>query len=196
MRILTAFLMAATLVLAACEVPEEALAPGAKPLPKLYRIPTGFEATIQYRMLDAVNALRLAAGVGEVEFDSRLTAAAATHSRDMERQNRPWHFGSDGSSPLDRVARVGYTGQFLGETISETYETELETLSAWMEQPDTRGVILDPRADQIGFAWYQEASGKIWWTLVTGIAPELDVEDLENMLNDALGENVAFAVSG
>jgi len=196
MRILTAFLMAATLVLAACEVPEEALAPGPKPLPKLYRIPTGSEATIQYRMLDAVNALRLAAGVGEVEFDSRLTAAAATHSRDMERQNRPWHFGSDGSSPLDRVARVGYTGQFLGETISETYETELETLSAWMEQPDTRGVILDPRADQIGFAWYQEASGKIWWTLVTGIAPELDVEDLENMLNDALDENVAFAVTG
>ena len=65
-----------------------------------------------------------------------------------------------------------------------------------MEQPDTRGVILDPRADQIGFAWYQEASGKIWWTLVTGIAPELDVEDLENMLNDALDENVAFAVTG
>jgi uncharacterized protein YkwD len=197
MRILTAVLMAATLVLAACEVPEEALNHGSKPLPKLYRIPAGTEATIQYRMLDAVNALRQAAGVDAVDLDSRLTAAAATHSRDMERQNRPWHFGSDGSSPLDRVARVGYTGQFLGETISETYETELETLSAWMEQPDTRGVILDPRADQIGFAWYQEASGKIWWTLVTGIAPaELGVEDLENMLNDALGDNVTFAVTG
>lgn len=197
MRILTAVLMAATLVLAACEVPDEAMNHGAKPLPKLYRIPAGSEATIQYRMLDAVNALRQAAGVGEVALDSRLNAAAATHSRDMERQNRPWHFGSDGSSPLDRVARVGYTGQFLGETISETYETELETLSAWMEQSDTRSVILDPRADQIGFAWYQEANGKIWWTLVTGIAPaELGVEDLENMLNDALGDNLAFAVTG
>ncbi len=63
----------------------------------------------------------------------------------MSVQNRPWHFGSDGSSPLDRVQRVGYTGKLVGELISETYETELETLSAWMEQPDTRAIIMDPR---------------------------------------------------
>jgi uncharacterized protein YkwD len=58
--------------------------------------------------------------------------------------------------------------EFLGETISETYETELDTLAAWMEQPETRAIILDPRARRIGFSWYQEDSGKIWWTLVTG----------------------------
>jgi uncharacterized protein YkwD len=63
---------------------------------------------------------------------------------------------------------VNYTGTFLGEVISETYQTELETLSAWMAQPDTRDVILDPRAREIGFAWFQEESGKIWWTLLTG----------------------------
>ena len=55
----------------------------------------------------------------------------------MARQNRPWHFGSDGSSPLDRVKRAGYPGMMLGENISETYETELETLSAWMQVGDT-----------------------------------------------------------
>jgi uncharacterized protein YkwD len=86
----------------------------------------------------------------------------------MSVQNRPWHFGSDGSSPLVRVQRVGYTGRLLGELISETYQTELETLSAWMEQADTRNVILDPAAREIGLAWYQEESGKIWWTVVTG----------------------------
>ncbi len=56
----------------------------------------------------------------------------------------------------------------LGENISETYETELETLGAWMEQEDTRRVILDKRAINMGFAWYQERSGKIWWTLIMG----------------------------
>ena len=123
---------------------------------------------IQFRMLDSVNALRGAKGLQPMQLNAQLNAAAATHSRDMSVQNRPWHFGSDGSSPLDRVQRVGYTGKLVGELISETYQTEIETLSAWMEQPDTRAIIMDPAANEMGFAWYQEPNGKIWWTMVTG----------------------------
>jgi uncharacterized protein YkwD len=59
-------------------------------------------------------------------------------------------------------------GQVLGENISETYETETETLSAWMGLADTRDVILNPQARDLGFSWYQEPSGKIWWTMLTG----------------------------
>ncbi|MEM7320174.1 MAG: CAP domain-containing protein [Pseudomonadota bacterium] len=119
-------------------------------------------------MLDSVNSLRSASGLSSVQLNSQLNAAAATHARDMAAQNRPWHFGSDGSSPLDRAARAGYTGQFLGEAISETYETELETLAAWMNEPGTRSVILDPAAINMGFSWFQEKGGKIWWTLEMG----------------------------
>jgi uncharacterized protein YkwD len=119
-------------------------------------------------MLDSVNALRQAQGLQSVQLNSQLNAAAATHSKDMARQNRPWHFGSDGSSPIDRAARVGYFGTFLGEAISETYETETETLAAWMQEPGPRSVILDPQATQMGFAWHQENGGKIWWTLEMG----------------------------
>jgi uncharacterized protein YkwD len=86
----------------------------------------------------------------------------------MAVQNRPWHFGSDGSSPVVRVQRTGYPGRMLGENISETYEDELTTLTAWMGTPDTRSVILDPAARNVGFSWFQEPTGKIWWTLVTG----------------------------
>lgn len=167
MRLVTSIIFGFAMLLTACEVPEEAIS-GEKPLPRLYSIPAGDKATIQYRMLDSINALRTASSVDQVTLNSRLNAAAATHARDMSLQNRPWHFGSDGSSPLDRVERVGYVGEFLGETISETYETELETLSAWMSREDTKNVILDPRAEHIGFSWYQERNGKIWWTLVTG----------------------------
>lgn len=139
-----------------------------KPLPKVYRIRAGEAGKLQFRMLDSVNSLRQAAGAPPLTMDAKLNAAAATHARDMSVQNRPWHFGSDGSSPIDRVARVGYTGVFLGETISETYETELETLAAWMEQADTRRVILSPNAKKMGFSWHQEPNGKLWWTLITG----------------------------
>ena len=161
-------LLSALMVLSACGGPVTDVPLGAdgKPIAKIYRIRG--ESRVQFGMLDAVNSLRQAAGHQAVQLDSRLNAAAATHARDMSLQNRPWHFGSDGSSPIDRVQRVGYSGALVGETISETYETELETLAAWVEDDNTRDIILSPNATDMGFSWTQEPNGKIWWTLVMG----------------------------
>ncbi len=162
-------LLAGAVALAACAVPTEpTVGTDGKPLPKFYKIREADTAKLQFRMLDSVNALRSSSGVGPVELNPQLNAAAATHARDMSVQNRPWHFGSDGSSPIDRLQRVGYPGRLVGENISETYETELETLAAWMEQPDTRRTIMSGNARDMGFAWFQESNGKIWWTMVMG----------------------------
>ncbi len=162
------FVLFAAVALAACDSnPPARLGPDGKPVQTVYWT-SGKANKITYAMLDSVNQLRAAAGAAPVTLNSQLTAAAATHSRDMSVQNRPWHFGSDGSSPLDRVARSGYAGSLIGEVISETFETELETLSAWMAQKDTRAILLDTRARALGFAWHQEKNGKIWWTLVLG----------------------------
>ncbi|MEW9920556.1 CAP domain-containing protein [Marimonas sp. MJW-29] len=166
-RILS-ILVALAVAISACAPAAPRLGTDGKPLPRAYRISPGDTGKIQFRMLDSVNALRQAGGRAPVALNPQLNAAAATHSRDMSVQNRPWHFGSDGSSPIDRVNRVGYQGQLVGETISETYESELETLAAWMDQPDTRRVIMSPDARDMGFSWYQERNGKIWWTMVMG----------------------------
>lgn len=155
----------AALLLAGCATGAAVPIDGA---PKVYRITPQVAQEIPFRLLDAINSLRAAKGAPALAYNAALNAAALTHSRDMSVQNRPWHFGSDGSSPLLRAQRVGYTNKFLGEVISETYQTELETLSAWMAEADTRDVLLDPRATDIGFAWFQEEGGKIWWTLLTG----------------------------
>lgn len=155
------------LTLAACtSASEPRVGADGKPLPRVYRITDARE--VSFRLLDSMNTLRAAKALPPVAFDASLNAASETHSRDMSVQNRPWHFGSDGSSPQVRVQRSGFTGRLLGELISETYETELETLSSWMAQADTRAVIMDPLATRLGFAWFQEPGGKIWWTLLTG----------------------------
>jgi uncharacterized protein YkwD len=142
--------------------------PDGRPLPTLFTITEGEAALIPGRMLQSVNALRTAAGAPAVTLDPLLASAAATHARDMSVQNRPWHFGSDGSTPVDRLRRVGYGGVLVGEAISETYEDDLTTLAAWAGEPGTREVILDPRATRMGLAWFQEPQGKIWWTMVLG----------------------------
>ena len=157
-----------SVLLVGCAPQEIQMAPDGKPVPKIYDIKAHTTAQIQFRMLDAVNVLRSSRSLTSLQLNSQLNAAAATHSRDMSVQNRPWHFGSDGSSPLDRGRRLNYTSEFLGEVISETFENELDTLSAWMENENTRDVIFDPNALDLGFSWYQEPSGKIWWTMVIG----------------------------
>lgn len=158
----------ATLAACASAPAPQQLAADGKPLPKLYRIGAGDTGRIQFRVLDSINALRQTTGAAALKLDSKLTAAAATHALDMSVQNRPWHFGSDGSSPIDRVQRVGYSGRLVGEAISETYETEMQTLAAWLEEPTTRSTIMDPSARDMGFSWHQESNGKIWWALVLG----------------------------
>ena len=155
-------------ILVGCAPQEIHMAPDGKPVPKIYDMRAQSTAQIQFRMLDAVNVLRSSRSLNSLQLNAQLNASAATHSRDMSVQNRPWHFGSDGSSPLDRARRLNYSGEFLGEVISETFENELDTLSAWMGNKNTRAVILDPNALDLGFSWYQEPSGKIWWTLVIG----------------------------
>ena len=161
--------LGSVVVLAACSsAPPVQLGADGKPLPQVYPITAANQNAIPFRVLDSVNSLRAAAGLLPMQLNPQLTAAAATHSRDMAVQNRPWHFGSDASSPLVRVQRTGYQGALVGELISETFETELVTLAAWMAQPDTRAIILAPEARNLGFSWFQEPNGKIWWTYVAG----------------------------
>jgi hypothetical protein len=105
-RILSVF-FALTVALSACAPAPAQYGSDGKALPRAYKISNRDTGKIQFRMLDSVNALRNASGRAPVELNAQLNAAAATHSQDMARQNRPWHFGSDGSSPIDRIARVG-----------------------------------------------------------------------------------------
>ncbi|TKW65332.1 MAG: CAP domain-containing protein [Paracoccus denitrificans] len=163
-------ILATGLALAGCVArsPDQQLGPDGQPIPVAYTISGAEAAAIPSRVVEQVNILRSGSGNSPLTLDPALSAAAAAHSRDMAAQNRAWHFGSDGSSPLDRANRAGYSGQLIGENISESYENDISTLQAWMETRDTRDVIMDPSATALGVAWYQEPSRKIWWTLITG----------------------------
>jgi len=163
MKTKLAMCFAALLWLVACETPM-----GGPPPSERYGISAQRRAEIPARMLNAVNQLRQSAGLASLALDPALSRATVSHSKDMSKQNRPWHFGSNGSSPLQRVAASGYAGTFLGEVISETYETELETIAVWAASPGTRAVLLNPNAIHLGAGFFQERSGKLWWTLVTG----------------------------
>lgn len=162
---------AALMVLAGCGFVgprQPQIGPDGQPIPVAYRISARDNAEIPNRILTQVNLLRAQSGMAALTISPALSAAAMAHSRDMSAQNRAWHFGSDGSSPLDRVRRQNYTGRLIGENISETYENEIAALGGWMQTRDTRDVLMDPAAREIGMGWFQETSNKIWWTALVG----------------------------
>lgn len=133
-------------------------------------IPASQTNTIRAQHVDTLNAFRAVNGMGPVRLSASLTAAAATHARDMSIQRRAWHFGSDGSSPPERAARAGFTGKVTGENISESFDDPTSVFQSWVDTPETRSVMLDPTTDTVGFAWYQEPNGKLWWVQVLGAA--------------------------
>jgi len=166
---LISLLFAPLLLIAACApVDTVQVGPDGQPSQGVYRISDEDSDRVRSRMLDAVNSMRQSRGAPSLSLDSDLNRAAMRHSRDMSRQSRPWNFGSDGTSPPERAWEAGYRGQVIGENVSETFETELQTLNAWMGERHQREVMTDSNARDMGFGFHQDGDGRLWWTLITG----------------------------
>ncbi len=125
-------------------------------------------STVQQNMLDSVNFMRQSAGAPPVQLSSELSSAAQMQADDISRQQRAWAWGTDWSSPYQRLARAGYSGQLVGELYSQSFDTELETLTVWLQDKDKAGVINDRDATDMGFAFHQDSNGMIWWVLNMG----------------------------
>lgn len=166
------FLFTATafLVLSACAGQDARVAVdvGGQPLPVRYRIDPAMLPAIRARVLDRANLERLAHGAMPLRLNPELNTAAQRQSRALAVHGLRGHIGLDGSSPADRARAAGYGGTVFGETLSETYLSDLATLAAWLQRADTRDVILDACGQDMGFGYHQDATGKIWWTLLIG----------------------------
>lgn len=139
-----------------------------------FRIRPAMVDDIRERHLETINVLRTAQGLPGLEYSAELDAAAQRHASSILSQQRAWHFGLDGSSPIDRVSQAGFVGRLVGENVSESYENDQITLQAWLRDPNSRAIILDPNARFIGFGWAQEDNAKLWWVQVLGAGSGLN----------------------
>ena len=124
---------------------------------------------IRKRHLDYLNAIRQERGLTKLQISNSLNSSAATHARDIFKQQRAWNFGSDGSSPQKRAEVSGFKGVVTGENVSETYEGEFLVLQVWVKNSFSRSVLLNKEATHLGLGWYQQDNGKIWWVQVLGL---------------------------
>jgi uncharacterized protein YkwD len=112
------------------------------------------EATLHFlrsSVLCLVNRVREHYGLAPLHYSIDLRRSATGHSNDMVANHYFSHYGPNGSTPGDRVARSGYLARvntyFIGENIGggegRGFGSPLGVFHAWMHSPPHRANILD-----------------------------------------------------
>jgi uncharacterized protein YkwD len=105
--------------------------------------------------------------VSPVTWNTLLEAAAQRHSNDMANNNWFSHYGSDGSSPWDRIRAAGYSMLSGGENIAAGYSTVLSVIEGWLKSPGHCANIMSPYFREIGAAKAVNLNSyyRTYWTL-------------------------------
>lgn len=117
-------------------------------------------------MHKVVNHIRQKQGIPPLKLDTRLTAAAQSHSNDMARHKRLTHEGSDGSSASDRARRQGYPAG-AGENVALGSTSVKDVMVRWMKSPLHRKNILGRKYKSFGAGYAK--NGRLYWTQTFGL---------------------------
>lgn len=110
-----------------------------------------------------INQLRANAGLPPLRVHPLLTLAANRHIQNMTSTSVYGHYGSDGSSVHDRIARVGYvTSGWNGENwaVSDTVE---KSIYWWMDDAPHRENVLNRSYTEMGIGVAPHPGG---WGLI------------------------------
>jgi len=100
-------------------------------------------------------------------LNPELNSAAQAQADDMARRGKMAHRGGDGSSPFDRIKRVGYSFQSAGENVAFGFDQVDEVMAGWMKSPGHRRNILGKYAE-IGVGHATAQSGASYWCVTFG----------------------------
>jgi uncharacterized protein YkwD len=82
-----------------------------------------------------------------------LAGVALGHAADMAEHDYFEHVDLAGQSPADRVRAVGYREKLVGENIAYGPESVADVVKGWLGSPGHCANIMDPRFEQMGFAY-------------------------------------------
>ncbi len=117
-------------------------------------------------LLTNTNQKRAAAGVGSLQIDGQLSAAAAAKAADML-ANQYWaHTSPQGRDPWSFIVAAGYNYLFAGENLARDFGDSASVVAAWMNSPTHRDNLLNSRYKDVGFAVVNGKYGDHETTLV------------------------------
>ncbi len=102
------------------------------------------------RVVALVNARRAAAGLQPVTINATLMAESQRFSGVQASLGRLSHRGVDNTTGGQRLTRAGYRWSFWGENLAAGQQTPEQVVTAWMNSPAHRAVMLNRNAREIG----------------------------------------------
>jgi uncharacterized protein YkwD len=88
--------------------------------------------------------------VAPVTWNNLLEKAALLHSVDMNKNDYFSHTGLDGSTPGDRITRVGYNWRAYGENIAKGYTSEQAVMTGWLQSEGHCKNIMSSNVKEMG----------------------------------------------
>jgi uncharacterized protein YkwD len=119
------------------------------------------------RIVELVNAERSKVGCSALTLNMTLSKVAQAHSEDMALHQNMSHYGSDGSSPGDRITSAGYAWSAYGENVAYGYVSPEQVMAGWMASPGHKANILNCTFKEIGVGLAQPNN---YWTQDFGTA--------------------------
>ncbi|MGQ0803252.1 MAG: CAP domain-containing protein [Actinomycetota bacterium] len=104
-------------------------------------------------LLQRVNEVRAAGGLGALAWCPTLANAATKHTQDMASRGFMGHVGSDGSTFTSRANGHGYVGwSWISENVAAGQGSVEEVLANWLASGPHAANILEARVNHAGFA--------------------------------------------
>jgi thermitase len=115
-----------------------------------------------------LNRERAGFNLPPLSTSAQLRSASGAHASDMATNRFCDHLGSDGSSPYDRMRRVGYT-QGYGEIVACGQTSSQAAVEAWMNSEGHRAIILCQTCTEMGAGCTSSSTGyRFYWVVNFG----------------------------
>lgn len=99
---------------------------------------------------------RYMAPAGPVKWDETLYKSALSHALDMASNKFFAHYSSDGLNIGDRLEKIGYDWQVVGENLGEGQKSFDEVLEDWMQSYSHCVMLMNPKVDEMAVARYEK----------------------------------------
>jgi uncharacterized protein YkwD len=142
------------------------------------RVSVAPEAATQ-RVLDLVNKARAESrscgrkaftAAHPLRWSPELATASRLHAEDMAHNNYFSHYGRDGSTPAERVERVGYKYRATGENIAGGQLTPEDAVETWLKSPPHCENLMSSAYTEMGVAFATNRNSElgVYWTQIFG----------------------------
>jgi uncharacterized protein YkwD len=97
--------------------------------------------------------------------NAQLEEVASAHAKDMAQHQYLEHVGRDGSTPAQRISRIGYVWRAVGENIAAGQGSARDVVDDWLSSPGHCENIMNPDFVEMGAAFAVNMASRpvVYW---------------------------------